>query len=94
MDGVCRHEICVAQSQKSNHAYGNIILASMGATWRRRKHKDFDAVHEFPPQTSVHVGKAYAETSCIKLPKLKPSQAHGNPKKSNHQGQSYNYEGS
>jgi hypothetical protein len=94
MDGVCRHEICVAQSQKSNHAYGNIIFASMGATWRRRKHKDFDAVHEFPPQTSVHVGKSYAKTSCIKLPKLQPSQAHGNPKKSNHQGQSYSYEGS
>jgi len=56
-------------------------------------HEDFDAVHKFPPQTSIHVGKAYhAETSCIKLPKLKPSQAHGNSKKSNHQGQSYNYE--
>ena len=65
MDGVCHHEICVVQSQKSNPAYGNIILASMRATWRRRKHEDFDAVHEFPPQTSVHVGKAYAETSCI-----------------------------
>jgi hypothetical protein len=64
--------MCVAESQKGNPAYQNIILASMGETWRRRDHEDEVAQHVFPPQVSIHAGESYNETSTIKLPKMKP----------------------
>ena len=91
MDGPCRHLFCVADSQNGNNLYNNIILASVGETWRKRSHEDVVVPHAFPIQHNINTGHAYSESSRIKMPKLK-CKPHGNPRKSN--SQSYNFEGS